>query len=612
LIKYKIALILGGLVKTSNFTMKFFLCIILVHFAISSAVSDRLYAPEHLWRKNIAEKSDPVDIADTHLGIPYRDDGALDDQGVFTTFDSTNRRFDTPGLNCSGLVVSVARYLYNKNWSLQDVSRDRQNNSGNGAPLGQDWDFGYDLILNLADGHNPRVIMPDGRPYDLKNADGVSLRGFDLDDTTSWNKVLSKMKPGKVYFGSISRPTNQKGYKLLHYHVVLMIPDNSGAVWLYHATRRSNAHKMNVKSAQGLNRFMSQFRGARGDEKQILIVEADLPDLSAPVQAVTDNAGKAFVQNQTQTASDAGVGTEPRNIASTQNLNLIAQNPSTETQPQDHAAQKPAASKGPDIEITHLAGKVFKSFPELMSHVPKFADDRKESIKFWFRNQGSAPKNLEIRLRGPQTDVNRNLAMPPGGVDLEVKFPGDFGSARRGSLLEGEYLIETKIDGADWTANLFEIAKPREAFPKILNVKIPSDVQSGKTFTVTIQAQNQGAESDYGGITISSPDPSGLRIASAKPGKVYAPGSTVLSVLSDKIKTKVPMAELWIELWAEKKGYEMQVQVTAGRPGTYPIYVRCALRGVNVKSSVILMDPPMSKTVDQQGFPVDVYMVNVR
>ena len=72
------------------------------------------------------------------------------------------------------------------------------------------------------------------------------------------------------------------------------------------------------------------------------------------------------------------------------------------------------------------------------------------------------------------------------------------------------------------------------------------------------------------------------------------------------------MAELWIELWAERKSYEMQVQVTAGRPGTYPVYVRCALRGVNVKSSVILMDPPESRTVDQQGFPVNVYMINVK
>ncbi|MDD3473555.1 MAG: hypothetical protein PHS86_12290, partial [Syntrophaceae bacterium] len=464
--------------------------------------------------------------------------------------------------------------------------------------------------LNLTDAYNPKVIMPDNRSHDLKNNDGVSLRGFELDDSKAWRQVISKMKPGKIYFGSISKSTAQRGYKLLHYHVVLMIPDEKGAIWLYHATRRSNVHKMNINSAQGLNRFLSQFKGPRDDDKHILVIEADLPDFDIPVQSATDTTDKASVQNQPQTNADVA----PRNDQKSNlpSSGIPANKQTTFQDQQTNQAQKPLAPKGPDLEITHLAGKVFKSFPELKSHIPKFVDDNKNAIKFWFQNQGNSPRNLEVRLQGPQINVNKSFSISPQGSDLEIKFPMDFESTRLGSLPEGEYLIETKIDGADWTANLFEIAKPREASPKILSVKMPSEVQSGKTFTVTIQAQNQGAESDYGGITVSTPDPSGLKLVSAKPGRIYAPGSTVLSVLSDKIKTKVPMAELWIDLWAEQKTYEMQVQVAAGRPGTYPLYVRCALRGVNVKSSVILMDPPESSAVDQQGFPVTVYMVNVR
>jgi hypothetical protein len=72
------------------------------------------------------------------------------------------------------------------------------------------------------------------------------------------------------------------------------------------------------------------------------------------------------------------------------------------------------------------------------------------------------------------------------------------------------------------------------------------------------------------------------------------------------------MAEQWIELWKENKIYEMQVQIQAGRPGKHALFVRCAIRGVNVKSSVILMDPDSGRTVDQQGFPVQVFMINVR
>ena len=196
--------------------------------------------------------------------------------------------------------------------------------------------------------------------------------------------------------------------------------------------------------------------------------------------------------------------------------------------------------------------------------------------------------------------------------DLEVVFPRDFGASVSGQARQGEYVEEITLDGKPWLANVFEVTKPREAEPKILNVRTPHEVPAGKSFTISVQAQNKGAESDYGGITVSSPNPAGLRIVSCRPGKVFPAGSSVLSITTDKIRTKVPMAEQWIELWGENKTYEMTVTIQAGRPGTYPLYVRCALRGVNVKSSVILMDPGSSETVDQQGFPVQVYNVTVR
>lgn len=160
--------------------------------------------------------------------------------------------------------------------------------------------------------------------------------------------------------------------------------------------------------------------------------------------------------------------------------------------------------------------------------------------------------------------------------------------------------------------NVFEVALPREAQPKIVAVNAPANVRVGQTFTVKVQAENKGAESDYGGITVSCPDPSGLRIVGAKNGKLYPPGSTVLAITTDRIKTKVPMAERWIELWGENKGYDLEVQLRAGRPGRFPLYVRCALRGVNVKSSVVLMDPPTAQETDQQGFPVYVYYITVQ
>lgn len=607
-------------------------CIILIIFLLvalfpTPSFSTKLYAPDFLWKKGIAEKMDPVQIADTHLGIPYRDDGALDDQGRFTTFDQPDRFFDTPGLNCSGLVLSVSRFLFDKNWTLAEARRDRQSNSGPGASLGKDWDFGFDLVMNLTDGVQRRAIMPDGGRVDLDTADGTNSRGFRLDDQNAWARVISQMKPGYAYLGDISKPTREPGYKLIHYHVVIAIPNDRGEVWLYHATQRSNVHKININSPQGLSRFMGQFRGARADTKDILIVEAKLPDLTATAEdpsnqpTSSDNRQSASVPPapaQAQPPNSQIPSTEQSRQAALENEAKARTTPGTnETSNQVQAGSDPKSSPttkttGPQLEISHLAGKVYNQVPQIVTHIPKFSDDTKTAVKFLFQNHANTPRTVDILLRSPSGARSYQGNIPASNNDFEVIFPRDFGSSITGELAHGEYVEEVTVDGKPWLANVFQIAKPREAEPKILSVKVPQEVQAGKTFTVSVQAQNRGAESDYGGVTVSSPDPGGLRIVSVKPGRVFPAGSTVLSVMSDKIRTKVAMAELWIELWGESKTYDMQVQVQAGRPGTYPIYVRCALRGVNVKSSVILMDPSAGQTIDQQGFPVQVFMVNVR
>jgi hypothetical protein len=592
----------------------------------SWSVSDKLYAPDYLWKRGVAEKTDPIAIADTHLGIPYRDDGALDDQGRFTTFGRPDHFFDIPGLNCSGLVLSVCRFIFDKNWTLTEATRDRQGNSGQGAALGKDWDFGFDLILNLSDGVERRVIMPDRRPVNLDTADGMDLRGFRLDDRNSWTQVINQMRPGYAYFGDISKPAHQPGYKVIHYHVVIAIPDGKGAIWLYHATQRSNAHKIDINSPQGLAKFMGQFRGTKGDYKDILFVEAKLPDLTVASENSSDRQDGA-PRNQESMKShpvDALPGLPPRASQEKTQQSAVQNEP----QPQITVSANPLQNQsvnasnngkedqkqvvGPQLELTHLAGKVFNKIPDIITHIPKFSDDTKSSVTFIFQNRANNPRSVNILLKTPSGERDFQGSVPSSTTDFEVVFPRDFAKSGSIEATHGEYVEEVTVDGKPWLANVFQIAKPREAEPKILNVKVPKEVQPGKTFVLSVTVQNKGAESDYGGITVSSPDPQGLRIVSCKPGRVFPAGSTVLSITSDKIRTKVPMAEQWIELWGENKTYEMQVGVQAGKPGTYPLYVRCALRGVNVKSSVILMDPPSGQTVDQQGFPVQVYNINVR
>jgi len=582
---------------------------------------DQIFAPECLWDKKIAEKTDPIDIVNTHLGIPYREDGALDSEGHFTTFADPTKFFESPGLNCSGLVVSACRFLFDKNWTLEEVTRDRQGNSGTDATMGKDWDFGWDLVMNLTEGRSRKVIMPDGKAYSVEKSDGTTLTGFDLNDLQAWQRVMAQMKPGRVYLGSISKPTRKKGYRLLHYHVVLMLPDGKGGVWLYHATHRSNVHRMNINTSQGMNRLMSQFRGDRDDSKKILVVEAALPDLSVPAQASQEpqeqyqqTPQKAVQDQKPEAGASAPLAAKP----------VVQEGESVRPESAGHAsagsrsphaggtAAAPSAPQGPSLAINHLSGKVFQALPDMVTSIPRFADESKTGIKFWFCNRGNAPRDLQILLQGPEGTVQYKGNIPPDNAEVTVVYPKDFGRVSGSPMRQGKYLEEVRIDGAQWCANMFEVALPREANPKILTVKVPTTVQSGQTFSVLIEAENKGAESDYGGITVSSPEPSGLKLVSAKPGRIYGPGSTVLSVTTDKIRTKAPMAERWIELWGENKRYDLAVQVQAGRPGTYPLYVRCALRGVNVKSSVILMEPSSSDAIDQQGFPVRVYNITVR
>ncbi len=357
------------------------------------ASADQIYAPPYLWDKGIANKTDPVDISDTHLGIAYRDDGTLDDQGRFTVFSDPERFFDNPGLNCSGLVLSISRFLFNKNWNLEEATKDRLGDSGENSPMGKDWDFGWDLVLNLSEGRAQKIVMPDGGNYSIDNNNGMTLRGFDLHDHDAWSRILPQMKTGHVYLGSISKPGTARGYKIMHYHVVLILPDGKGGIWLYHATHRSQVHKININTQQGMNKFMGQFKGARGDTKKILLVEAELPQVKSYADAQPVNP-----PSELNSKSSGGPNGHPSNsqFADQSGTQRLQENRS-EAPPEPG----PSPENEPEIVVNHLSGKVFHSVPDLTTSVPRLAKGEQPALKLEFANRGPTPKNLEIIMKGP-------------------------------------------------------------------------------------------------------------------------------------------------------------------------------------------------------------------
>lgn len=590
--------------------MVFFSLMVLAMPLSGAIASEELFAPDYLWKRGIADKNLPYEFAEAHLGIPYRNDGALDSHGHFTTFSDPKRRFNRPGLNCSGLVVSASRYIFGKNFTIEEVTRDRNNNSGPNSPLGEDWDFGWDLILNLTDSVKRSVLAPDGQRYDVESIDPLKYRGFDLHDHGAWKSIFSHMQADKVYFGTISRKTNRPGYKVLHYHVVLMLPDREGNLRLYHSTKLSRTHKMNLTSRKGLGRLMAQFGRGRGGPKSIMVVEASLVPEPRANDGVRADRGTGDKKREDAISDRSAKG---QMFASNETRDTMSDtNTATGRSPGNDPVATQPEQTGPNLVVNHLWGKVIEPIDGIVASIPRFADEGKSALELTFNNRMNSQRELDIVAKGPLGDLTFRGALPPGAKGARVVFPKDFAAASGGDLPKGKYTFAIAVDKKKWLANQIEVAEAREAKPKITRVRIPRTVRAGRTFNVKVVAENQGAESDYGGITVSAPDTEGLRIVGARNGKVYGKGSTVLSVTSDKIRTKVPMAERWIDLWPENEAYEMTVKVKALKPGVYPIYVRCALRGVNVKSSVVLMDPEQSSAADQQGFPAKVYEVTVQ
>ncbi|ACS80834.1 hypothetical protein Desal_2781 [Maridesulfovibrio salexigens DSM 2638] len=220
--------------------------------------------------------SSPVDILGYFEGIPYRGDAAINSFGDFTFFAEPGIYLKEPGLNCSGFTVAASRYYFARNFSLADTTIDRLADSGPDSPFGEDWDFGYDLVLNLTEGLKRRAVLPFGQTAVIEENNGMSLRGFELSDRAAWADVIKQMKPGHVYLFSMSKDIKFKNYKLLHYHVGLIVPDDQGHIWLCHATRNSGVNKVDISNQDNLDPIIKANPDTKLGPRKILLIEAPL------------------------------------------------------------------------------------------------------------------------------------------------------------------------------------------------------------------------------------------------------------------------------------------------------------------------------------------------
>ena len=223
---------------------------------------------------SVASSDNLNDIASSYLKIPYREDGVLDTRGRYVTFRDQKRIYATPGLNCSGLLVDFSRRTLKKDITIAKAKYDRLGDSGPYAKKGEDWDFGRDLILNVSDGLPKHLVGPK----DDIAGDGLPRRGFNLHDKDLWPEVLSQLRSGYVYFASISKPWSKvKPYKLIHYHVGIIIKQSDKLIWFYHTTKLSHTHRYNLAYDKGMEQFHYQFARSKYGDKYILLVGVEPP-----------------------------------------------------------------------------------------------------------------------------------------------------------------------------------------------------------------------------------------------------------------------------------------------------------------------------------------------
>lgn len=220
----------------------------------------------------------PLAVMECFRGIPYRADGALDHHGRWTSWADQDKEYASAGLNCSGLTTAISRTIWNQSLSLNAAKQDRLNDSGPDAPMGQDWDFGLDLILNLTEGL-PRRLIPD--PYqdysiDSRLWNALSLRGIDID-SDMFAETLAQLQPDRIYYFAISKCDPRFAGGISFYHVGLILKDGPN-IWMYHATARGGVYRVNLAGANGIAWFRHYYGASPRGPRYIQLVEVTLPN----------------------------------------------------------------------------------------------------------------------------------------------------------------------------------------------------------------------------------------------------------------------------------------------------------------------------------------------
>ena len=224
-----------------------------------------------------AKPDTPQNILPVFLGIPYRPDGIINDDGHYATFNAPDVTFQQPGLNCSGFVLAASRIMLKSNLLVADCIRDREGDSGPNAKDGHDWDFGFDLVMNISEGWPHKVLTPSQTAAIPETMTGKTVPTFAPHDASFAADLLPQIRENGFYLVSFSRHTTPNSPPRLHYHTGIIIREGT-EVWLYSTTTRSGKIiRHNLATEEGLARFRASFSDTKGSYKHLTVIFVD-PD----------------------------------------------------------------------------------------------------------------------------------------------------------------------------------------------------------------------------------------------------------------------------------------------------------------------------------------------
>ena len=205
-------------------------------------------------------------------------------------------------------------------------------------------------------------------------------------------------------------------------------------------------------------------------------------------------------------------------------------------------------------------------------------------------------------------------------IRVTPKEPGDFVVYIRSAMGAGTEYVNAPASSENTDQQGWEVEKHivrvRLPEPELAEPEFSSqNIILGESFDLTVSSNNKEANADDGGISVSFPsfsdanDNNQIKVLEMLDGKFsfYPIDSTIHHKETGPFPAKYFLAEYSRSPWNNSEERTIKIRVTPKVTGEFEVFIRSAM-GIKSKYN---NDPSEGATTDQQGWPVQRFIVNV-